>query len=260
MRMSFAATFASPTLRCIELADQIFKDAVELQLLLGSSMALTELGLQSVTFADTSRKTASGKARVVLVTLKLRFMEAPVIECMLDSFTAVDITHLKTLELIGTPVTDLLTANSTSLVDVQIKLYNEGQPTSDSPRMMNDGRIDLYSLGTPFPRDGAAVLHSLHLNAYRTSSIATMLANFGWLHYFKALKTLTLSIRSGNHPTDEDVWAYMDREWGRHGILEWVEVNIYGGCEGVDTKLREWLPCTNQRGILNIHTVTGNMF
>ncbi|KAJ7433282.1 hypothetical protein B0H11DRAFT_2208981 [Mycena galericulata] len=241
MRADFYTALSLKNFRCIEMADQTFADARELDGLLSQCAGLMDLILQNVSFVDTSSKitSLSPAKQIVLDSLKICFMEESMITAMLHSFTKINVTNLISLELVGTPAASLLAANASSLHDMKIKVFDEA----------------VYASGAPFQGTMVMNLRTIDLDVYRVSSAALVLASFGWFKCFPALEAITLTIRSSNHPIGEAIWADLDAR------LELREINIYGGTDKHKTrKLREWLPRATRRGSLVIYSAAHTTF
>lgn len=122
--------------------------------------------LENISFVDiTNRMTVARLASplVVLCSLKLLFIEEAVSEAVLSSFTVVDISGSK----YSTKVRALVGFHFLpSYYDANMR--SSGRSFEEST-LMND-------------------LRSIHLDVYRASSIAVVLAKLGWLPYLGDLK------------------------------------------------------------------------
>ncbi|KAJ7770973.1 hypothetical protein DFH07DRAFT_237456 [Mycena maculata] len=114
-RDAFLQAFSIPSLRCLELRNLKFADASELDSILGNSVGLKELMLRKIQFAnDSSRASTPGPSRVVLHCLEVFEVEATHVEALLAAFTAVDVTHLRSISCDGYSIS-LLQTNTLSL-------------------------------------------------------------------------------------------------------------------------------------------------
>ncbi|KAJ6557860.1 hypothetical protein B0H19DRAFT_1376427 [Mycena capillaripes] len=97
-RDSFLAVFSLSSLRYLKLRDHEFSTVLELQSVLSNSIGLEELVLHNVTFSTLSAPaTRSEPPRVVLKSLEFKGMRTTHVDAMLDSFSIVDLRHLRSL-------------------------------------------------------------------------------------------------------------------------------------------------------------------
>jgi hypothetical protein len=138
VRTAFTSAFALPYLHHITLWYFSFEDALELETLLAESTSLQTLVLRSIEFWGTeptetlklpAKQTPS---RVVLDSLELYFMDTAQLQALLDSFTTVDITHLRSLYLHNSSMNSLLRVNASTIERVKICAYYPGTALSFS--------------------------------------------------------------------------------------------------------------------------------
>ncbi|KAJ7723337.1 hypothetical protein DFH07DRAFT_946549 [Mycena maculata] len=141
-----------------------------------------------------STATENGGSVVTLQALTLVHVDIDIIDAMLDRFTTVDITHVKSLSLLESAIAGLLRANAGSVEKLTIgKAYSTGCESV--------GEID---------------------------SVSRVLPLLGDLKNLKVLKTIRITIHHNlGMSEDEDEWAKLDRLLvsARSGI----ELNIYAG-------------------------------
>ncbi|KAF8151877.1 hypothetical protein K438DRAFT_1778697 [Mycena galopus ATCC 62051] len=146
---SMMAVFSLPSLRRLELCNWEFRNPLELQSLLNLSTSLQELALHYVGFEEEvengSKNSPSAAQRnissqgLVLESLRLACVKPDVVEMMLESFTTVDIMHLKSLSVHYSPLNGLLRANAGSLQKLRIShiLDNQYELDPDIPTSAN---------------------------------------------------------------------------------------------------------------------------
>jgi hypothetical protein len=129
------AVFSLPSLRRVDLWGYRFRNPFELQSLVTTSVSLRELKLVRIGFdgdevsqddprngygIDQRVNNMSNGRALVLESLSLVDITPLNVELMMDSFTTVDIKHLKSLSFISSPITGLLRANAGSIQNVKI--------------------------------------------------------------------------------------------------------------------------------------------
>jgi hypothetical protein len=135
VRASFESAFALPYLRHITLWYSHFSNVLELQTLLRESTSLKTLVLRSVTFepsepaADTAKPLLEpSPPQVVLESLQLYFLDGVQVQELLNYFTAIDITRLRSLYVHNTPMNTLLRVNARTIQHLKIRAYYPGMP------------------------------------------------------------------------------------------------------------------------------------
>ncbi|KAJ6557853.1 hypothetical protein B0H19DRAFT_1148783 [Mycena capillaripes] len=132
---SMITVFSLPSLRRLALCGWELRNPLELQSLLNLSASLQELTLQRVSFTEVENNSENSPAvaqrnisssidqGLVLESLRLVCIEPHIVEMMLESFTAMDIKHLKSLSFLSTslsPLNGFLRANAGSLQKLRI--------------------------------------------------------------------------------------------------------------------------------------------
>jgi hypothetical protein len=136
LRAAFIFAFALPYLRHITLWYFGFEDALELQTLLAKSTGLKKLVLRSITFENTEpaetleMPTDWFPSQVVLDSLQLYFLGVAQLQALLDSFTIIDITRLRSLYLHNSSMNSLLRLNASTIQHVKISVYYSGASLS----------------------------------------------------------------------------------------------------------------------------------
>ncbi|KAJ7448034.1 hypothetical protein FB451DRAFT_1289628 [Mycena latifolia] len=246
LRASFAAAFALPCMRHITLWYFCFEDASELQALLNESTGLKTLVLRSITFATTEpaenleAPREAPPPRVVLDSLQLYFLSAPHVQAMLDAFTAVDLTCLRSLYLHNTPMNSLLRLNASSIQHVKIRAYYSDLFLAET--------VDADALA------GAHGLQSLDLKVPFLPSLSKLVRFFGSLDHLVRLRTVCVTVSQKTYPTE---WQELDGLLGELPALG--DVNVYSGSQWTpgepheEALMRAWMPVLAGRDVLRIH-------
>ncbi|KAJ6557840.1 hypothetical protein B0H19DRAFT_1290995, partial [Mycena capillaripes] len=230
-----------PYLRHITLWSLEFEDALELQTLLEDSTSLKTLVLRSVMFGNTEPPEPieqPSPPQVVLDSLQLYFLDAAQLQALLDSFTSIDITRLRSLYLHNTPMNSLVRVNAPTIQRINIRAYY--------PDMFLNRAIDPEALAD------AHDLEELDLNMPFLTSLNRVLRMFGSLVHLTRLRTISVTVSQ----TSEGEWQALDGLLGAEGDLPALEkVNIYLVDENPHPGplLRKWMPALTGRGVLHIH-------
>ncbi|KAJ6579934.1 hypothetical protein DFH09DRAFT_1444196 [Mycena vulgaris] len=124
LRDSILAVFSTTSLRRLELRDHQFNTAQELQHILENGRGLKELMLVHIQFADVSPRPSGvhqGPSNVAIESLQIFQTQPDVIEAILNAFTAVDITHLRSLSC-DRYYKPLLQANAHSIHELTLEV------------------------------------------------------------------------------------------------------------------------------------------
>ncbi|KAJ7292650.1 hypothetical protein C8J57DRAFT_1490151 [Mycena rebaudengoi] len=192
LQTSLHATLSLPYLQSLCLSKLIFANVSELEILLSHAAGLKELILDHIIFHDSEPVRRSGvldEPRVVIESLTLDSF-ARTVDAMVSSFSTVDIKHLRSLQLVSTPLFPLLKVNAQTLQKVRIA----------------------YSQGTVFDTsilEGNQTLRSIELKDVTPNLITSSLQLFGPLSHLKALKTISLCLATGLDVED----AQWSRDW-----------------------------------------------
>jgi hypothetical protein len=127
LQTSLHATLSLPYLQSLCLSKLIFANVSELEILLSHAAGLKELILDHIIFHDSEPVRRSGvldEPRVVIESLTLDSF-ARTVDAMVSSFSTVDIKHLRSLQLVSTPLFPLLKVNAQTLQKVRIA-YSQG--------------------------------------------------------------------------------------------------------------------------------------
>ncbi|KAJ7237582.1 hypothetical protein C8J57DRAFT_1322206 [Mycena rebaudengoi] len=233
-------------LRRLELGVLSFKNASVLESLLSESVGLKHLILDRIAFASVLYRgdTVPGPPRVVLDSLRLVRMDLKSTACILRTFAAVDIKHLRSFTCDGSDLNCILEANGGSIQELEIR----GSHCSISA-----------PLEKVLPADNH--IRSLVVTSSLTpDDVIYLLRAVGALAHLNSLRTLTLRIPcrlSDVLPTTDSVVSYWSRidqhlvESGDgHGDVavayEWFETAENGA------RLRKLLPLLDQKGVLKI--------
>ncbi|KAJ7130809.1 hypothetical protein C8R43DRAFT_1025067 [Mycena crocata] len=245
LRASFISVFALPYLRHITLWYFEFHDAAELQAILRGSTSLKTLVLRSTTFNNTEQTGTSNdnSPTVVLDSLQLYFMDATQIQAMLDSFTSIDITHLRHIYLHNTPMCSLLRVNAATIQKLTVRAY--------FPDHMLEETVDEDALA------GAYGLQFLNLKMPFLPSLSKMIRRFGDLGHLTHLQAITITVSQKALHAE---WEELDGLLGVLGELpSLADVSVYSRSPYShedpypEALLRKWMPRLAGRGVLRIH-------
>ncbi|KAJ6487619.1 hypothetical protein C8R45DRAFT_1213692 [Mycena sanguinolenta] len=242
MRTAFASAFALPYLRHITLWYSHFNDASELQFLLRESFSLKTLVLRSITFEPSERaeiSKTSSPPRVVLDSLHLYFFDAEQVQELLHSFTAIDITRLRTLYLHNSPMKTLLRVNAPTIRELKIRAYY--------PEALLDASVDADALSA------AHNLQTLDLKVPFLSTLNKMLRKLGNLSQLTRLRSISVTVSQRTLQAD---WAELDGLLGVDDLPALKEVNVFSGSQfeepHPEALLRTWMPTLTGRNVLRI--------
>ncbi|KAJ6478824.1 hypothetical protein C8R47DRAFT_1219368 [Mycena vitilis] len=245
IRASLQSAFALPHLRHVTLWYFNFEDGLELQTLLGGSTNLKTLVLHSPTVLNTQRadggKTvvAPNMPRVVLDSLQLYFIAEVALQALIDSFTVIDITHLRSVYFHNTPMKSLLRMNAPTIQRVNIRAYY--------PDSFIDQLIDQDALA------GTHDLQAIGLKVPFLSSLNRIIRTCGGFGHLTRLRTISVTV-SEKGPLDQ--WQALDALLGVPDILPALsEVNVYSDNEEPHPELllQTSMPALAARGVLRIH-------
>ncbi|KAF7351450.1 hypothetical protein MSAN_01577100 [Mycena sanguinolenta] len=229
VRTAFASAFALPYLRHITLWYSHFNDASELQLLLRESFSLKTLVLRSLTFGSTEEA-------------EIPEAPSPPPRCeLLHSFTAIDITRLRTLYLHNSPMNTLLRVNAPTIQELRIRAYY--------PEALLDASVDADALSA------AHNLQTLDLKVPFLSTLNKMLRMLGTLSQLTRLRSISVMVSQRTLQAD---WEELDGLLGVVGDLPALEeVNVFSGSQfeepHPEALLRTWMPALTGRNVLRIH-------
>ncbi|KAJ7464972.1 hypothetical protein B0H11DRAFT_2050353 [Mycena galericulata] len=245
IRDSFISAFSLASLRRLELRRHRFTDALELDSILSNGIGLEELCLDSILFDDHSTRASdigSVPARVVLRSLEFLKMGTQNVEAIMHAFTAVDITHLRSLFLDRYPQS-FLRVNTISMEELTLTVSAS-----------HHGPMDGY-----FPRPLDQILTAknslrvLHLRVYYHNGIPRVIRQLGNLANLQALKRISITARCDS--IQSDMWSEVD------SLLIGVgseKVQIYLDCPhrtGLHMDLeqvRQTMPALDAKGILRL--------
>ncbi|KAJ7748229.1 hypothetical protein B0H14DRAFT_2984100 [Mycena olivaceomarginata] len=250
---STIAVFSVPSLRRLELCDWCFRNPLELQALLNLSASLRELTLHNVSFEEVendsenspsvAQRNISGQ-ELVLESLRLVCVEPHVVEMMLESFSTVDIKHLKSLSFFYSSPNGLLRANAGSLQKLRINHTCAFAEFEIDPDILTS----------------ANYLSSIELEGYSVEAIALPL--LGNLANLKALTRIQIVLSHYFYENRREAgvqrWAEVDAFLVRaHG----AEVHIYGSYENQDgmgpqnvEDVKKLLPLVSSSGRLHVYS------
>ncbi|KAJ7671427.1 hypothetical protein DFH06DRAFT_1467803 [Mycena polygramma] len=252
-RDSLLAAFSLSSLRRLEFRNHRFEDIFELETILGNSTGLKELTLRSFQFIRVPPQPQPqpqpihpAAPRVVLVALEILGVEIKDVDAMVDSFTIVDITHLRSLCSDRYHVS-LLKANSHSLHELTLVVNGTHLVVNSGNVLLSPARLDDIISG-----------HNLHiLNLRMLNQLAFPRIFFNTLGYFANLRSLervSITARGTMDPGALGYWARVDSMLGDTGLqLKSVNVNLDYGDPGILMRaVEEKLPILKASGILTV--------
>ncbi|KAJ6525861.1 hypothetical protein DFH09DRAFT_1416082 [Mycena vulgaris] len=124
LRDPILAVFSTTSIRRLELRNHQFDTAQELQHILENGRDLKELMLLNIRFTDVSPRPSGvhqGPSNVAIESLQIFQTQPDVIEAILNTFTAVDITHLRSLSC-DRYYKPLLQANAYSIHELTLEV------------------------------------------------------------------------------------------------------------------------------------------
>ncbi|KAJ7099911.1 hypothetical protein B0H15DRAFT_796652 [Mycena belliarum] len=249
LRASFSAIFALPSIQHITLCYLWFEDASELQTLLSESTGLKTLGLCSVAFAALERgegpkmPPAVSSPRVVLNSLQVYFLLAEHIEDIIQTFTTVDITRLRSLYLHNTPMKSLLKVAGPTIRDLKIRAYYSDIFLPETVDAVALETVDATALA------GAHLLRSLDLQLPFLQTLNKLVHLFGSLVHLALLQTVNITVSQKTYPGPAE-WLELDRLLGELPALR--DVHVYSGEPHEEALLRSWMPVLAGRDVLRI--------
>ncbi|KAJ6470660.1 hypothetical protein C8R47DRAFT_1325244 [Mycena vitilis] len=205
VRDAFLLGFALPRLRHLSFMDFLFEDPFSLQECLARVPSLKSLMMLSGTFINTEvtpRAKAPSPQRVVLDTLHLWYIEEEMIQLMLDTFTVVDITHLRWLQLRTASAQSLLSANAATLQHLEIIVEDDDTSAVPASALAHTHALQTLKLA----------IHSL-------PALNVLVGNLGPLAHLKNLHTVSVNVNQWTTTPTE--WLELDgllilpRRWWR---------------------------------------------
>ncbi|KAJ6624763.1 hypothetical protein B0H10DRAFT_718178 [Mycena sp. CBHHK59/15] len=219
----------------------------ELHSLLSGYRTLKRVSLHNIWFEDDSPTAPATSERVsasAVEDLDVWNLSADVVASILDTFTAVDITHLRSLTFFNTPFTRLLSANVSSLLCLQFSIFNtslEGLPeTSDLQILANATKLCGIVCNIYFPFTKASVVGLLSIPSMN--------------QHLETIELVFIESDSFSCPVRE--WLDFDSHLSKHDEfprLSRVQISLYLIDPTVqEMDFRQWLPSLSGRGILHV--------
>ncbi|KAJ6523515.1 hypothetical protein DFH09DRAFT_1330004 [Mycena vulgaris] len=230
-------------LRHIALGYFYFEDVWELHTLLCRNKSLRSLVLRKITLESTEKLRpgdsqaqipSAESPRIVLESLRLGFMEARVVQAMLDAFTVVDITHLSVLELLEIPMKPLLTLNAPSLQHIKFWTHQSSR--------------HLAHIVDPDALARAHHLQSLDIVVAYLLTLNKMWLMFSSLAQPAHLSALYIRVQVA---AEQREWSTLDGLLGALPVL--AEVHVYWD-RNTEAEMRDWMPVLAGRNVLYKHT------
>ncbi|KAJ7083256.1 hypothetical protein C8R44DRAFT_54888 [Mycena epipterygia] len=216
LKDAFLAAFSLSSLRRLELRAHRFANPQELESILSDSVGLKELTLNNIQFTDISAsapKVRSQAPRVVLDSLTVFAMMTDEIDAVLNTFTAVDITHLRSVCCDRHHIS-LLRANAHSIQELKLVLKD------NLAAIPHEAILDQI-----LPADTS--LHTIELRIYLSYLVPFIIRLLGNLVNVKALKRIAITAPGGmdlfTGPRD---WTDFDAGLAKVGSELEIEINL----------------------------------
>ncbi|KAJ7204857.1 hypothetical protein B0H12DRAFT_467777 [Mycena haematopus] len=250
---SATGVFSLSSLQSVELCRYQFHNAFELESLLSNAKCLKDLTLRDIEFGDLDpididtvlSREIDWVSDVKLQTLSLVSLYAAEVHSMLDSFTTVDIRHLKSLSIKDGPAAAFLRANARSIQMLKLENHFNRLPESDlfDPRMM----------------EGGTHLTCIDFDVDDMSALLKLVPLLGDLENLTALKTMRITLEYCADAAEDDIFV---DEWGQLDALlrplpSAVQVEIYADISPFDIPdvvdaVKRRLPLLSNRGTLQV--------
>ncbi|KAJ6509182.1 hypothetical protein C8R47DRAFT_12395 [Mycena vitilis] len=228
-----------PTVRRIELKNQVFADAMELESLLGNSTGLRELSLESISFKSLRVARVPSSRSITLESLVVAMIDEEILECILDAFTTVDVKHLRSLRFELAVVCPILGVNAGSLRELGIQ-YD----------------YDLFPVGDTFI--GHSKLQSIYLDVTYGEHFGQIIASLGQL---SDLRRLIMHVRDDGvwTPDNEADWTAVDRALSATQdlrSLEEIHIRARPRIWGEGITLEGRFPLLAQKDLLHVFQIS----
>ncbi|KAJ6583037.1 hypothetical protein DFH09DRAFT_1076193 [Mycena vulgaris] len=199
LRDSFLAVLSTASLRRLELApDPQFENTQDLQQILINSRGLKELTLSQIRFTDlVSRPSERTPPPVVLESMEIIHMEKDAIQAVLNSFSVVDITQLRSISC-DRYHASLVQANAHSLQQLTLIVDGPGSLFHDDP----------VALDQILPANTS--LQSLNIRITHVYWMIVLFQRLGNLASLKALKRLLITTSRTSPSALFQEWAKVD--------------------------------------------------
>ncbi|KAJ7083255.1 hypothetical protein C8R44DRAFT_54883 [Mycena epipterygia] len=213
--------------------------------MLSDGVGLKELMLSNIKFTNISPaapKVRSQAPRVVLDSLTVLVMNAADVDAVLKIFTAVDITHLRSV-CCDRYHKSLLQVNAHSIQE--LKLVLKGNSV-----------IPHEALDQILPADTS--LHTIELKIYPSYLVPFIIRRLGNLINVKALKRIAITAPGGMILfTDPHDWSDFDAGLTKVGSELEIEINLGQSRYGPpnEDEIRQLLPALTKRGFLRISSM-----
>ncbi|KAJ6557836.1 hypothetical protein B0H19DRAFT_1261427 [Mycena capillaripes] len=233
------------------MVDYKIPNPFELHALLANTAGLKELELLNITFRNHKTAAPLRTETIFLDSLVLRYLDCEEVNSVMQSFTAVDILHLRSLCLVHTQPTKLLRANASTLREVKIV-------------------FDLLDFD-PEPEDldapVANQLTLLKLEMANAASIHAALRLFGHPFHLTALRKVDFTVMRNIIAAHESTWRCIDAELSSAPRLQIVQAHfpyyrprLSGDALAVRLEPRStligWMPTSVEKGILYVFCPT----
>ncbi|KAJ6472063.1 hypothetical protein C8R45DRAFT_1013919 [Mycena sanguinolenta] len=224
---STTSVFSLPSLRSVELCEFRFTNVFELESVLSKATGLKELTLREVVIVEFDALGSvdiEPAVNVKLEVLCLDTLRHRAVTSIVDSFTVVDIRHLRSLAVRDSPVTHLLRANAHSIQTLKI-----GGSNGTIPWWVDVPDTEVLA--------GANGLTCIDLEVNDIDSLLAVVPFLGDLRNLTALEAIGIAI----HRRLDPVRTFANGQWERlDALLELlpVDTQVHVGV-AFDTRLSE---------------------
>ncbi|KAJ7449032.1 hypothetical protein B0H11DRAFT_2079264 [Mycena galericulata] len=238
LRDSFIAAFSLVSLRRLEIRRHDFTDARDLDSILSNSLGLEELCLINVRFTDNSSQAlriGSDSPRVSLRSLGLFAMQTADMKAVMNTFTAVDVTHLRSISSDGffEPLLHLNAPSLRELICIRSTWFHATDPLGP---VLPANKVDTLTIRIPSATEVTRTIRQLgNLQALKRVSIMAkhVVGDSGeWLKIDSLLADAGAAL--------EDVHVCLD-------LPTYIRQTVF-----VEAAVRSDLPALNAKGILRI--------
>jgi hypothetical protein len=210
---AFHEALLLPTFRSLSLVSCTFADVLELESLLSHASGLKALTLKGVKFENTDARRAdpvSHEPRIILDSLEVSRLLHGAVDAMLSSFTTLDITHLRSLDVsMWTPLIPLLKANAQTVQKVRCLQLPDIFRVFPTPM---DGWSEVEHTDPHILENNTSLRH-IDITQDDAGMVGS-LRLFGDLGQLVALRTVSLRFYIYNCLADDvtqEAWAELDR-------------------------------------------------
>ncbi|KAJ7663489.1 hypothetical protein B0H17DRAFT_1336891 [Mycena rosella] len=242
LRASFLAVLSTDSLRRLDLRDHTFDGPHELQQILSNGAGLKELALHNVGFANRSPQPCglhSDPPRVVLESLEVFQISTEDMEALLNAFTVVDVTRLRSISC-DRLYKPLLQANSHSVQELTLIIH------------LMTRMISFYEETLQQVLPATSSLRSLVLRSFHVPTLLTTIRRLGNLTGMAALEQVSVTAPADNWTT----WRTIDVELAKISPKVQIHIGLIDYPQGDEVACRRALSKLDAKGILSISSAS----